>query len=339
MYYNKHDWVNINNLAAISLEEFLTDELFKSDLTRAVYATSEYAYRRRFELIDTSREFESVEASSLQFPFMSYHIDEPWKPSDERRVFPMEEIGFEADSGLQNLRYIPIENTIKVYLHFDREDDARFAQNVLMFLSSVKRWKTQEVSYRFDTVNVPFRFEIGKTTFNPAIEENTWLKEHRLFILTVQVDIQSTLLFPPFQESDGSNFEPEPFVIVERVLMDFISGKVDEAVETSVEDLLLEDSSITLSSFTLVRATKTTAKIRWQFESQSNITHLLLRVNGKEYELTNEDYEKTIRGLHAGAEYIADLYAFNEKHSKHVTLRFSTDDGATSNSDLVGTTW
>ncbi len=339
MYYNKYNWVNTTSLAAISLEQFFTSNLFKNDLNKAVYATADYAYRRRFELLDTSRDFESVEASSLQFPFMSYHIDENWKPIVSKRIFSLEEVGAESGSGLANLRMIQVENKINILLHFDREDDARMAYDKLSFMSSNKRWFTQQVSYQADNLDIPFKFIIDPTkiTFSPKVQENDWLKQNRLFILSLDVQVESMILFPPDQTEDGENFSPEPFVISEEVIMEFTSGK--NPVITSVSDVILEDNSITLSSYVLERATKTTAKLSWDFIEQSEFTEVYLEVNGKTYDLPLEDHIITIRGLLSGANYTADLYAVRNDSSKHFTLSFSTTSSATSSTDIIGTTW
>lgn len=338
MYYNKHNWVNTTELLAISLESFFTDNLFKGDLSRAVYATADYAYRRRFELLDTSRNFENIEASSLQFPFMSYRIEDNWKPITDKRIFSLEESGVASASGLANLRIIQVENTVNILLHFDREDDARMAYDKLAFMGSNKRWVTQKVTYQFDSLDIPFRFLVdsNKISFSPKIQENDWLKENRLFILSLEVDVNSMILFPPEQYSDDTDFSPEPFVISEEVIMEFTAGKTTSI--TSVGEAL-EDSSIVLNSFVLERATKTTAKISWNLQDQETLNSLTLEINGETYDIPLEDYLITIRGLSAGAEYQADLYATREEHSKHFTLKFNTISGATSDTDIVGTTW
>ncbi len=338
MYYNKHNWINTTELAAISLEYFFTESLFKGDLSRAVYATSDYAYRRRFELLDTSRDFENVEASSLQFPFMSYRITDNWKPVPSKRIFKLEEAGYSAASQLGNLRIIQVINTVNILLHYDREDDARLAYDRLAFLSSNKRWVTHEATYHFDKLEVPARISVKPETikFAPAVNETDWLKQNRLFVLSLDVDVDSMVFFPPEQSLDGADFDPEPFVLSETVVMEFIAGK--DPVITSISEAL-EDNSITLNSFLLDRVTKTTAKLSWNIQEQSTLDSLVLKINGKSYDLNTRDYTKTVRSLLAGAEYQADLYATRDGYSKHFTLRITTVSGATSNTDIIGTTW
>jgi len=332
MYYDKQNWVNVTALASIALEKFLTDSLFKSDLTRAVYASSDYAFRRRFELLDTSRSFEEVNASSLQFPFLSYHPEESWVPVPSKRIYSLEEFGETSSSQMSNLRLMQVENNIEVLLYYDREDDARYAQNKIAFISSQKRWDSASVSYAYDTLNLPFSFSIdaAKVSFSPKIQEKEWLSKNRIFILSFKVNVQSMLFFP--LESDL----PEPFSITERVMMDFSAGKPSSI--TTVEDVVV-DNSIVLNSFTLKRATKTTAKIEWDFVNQGDFDSLALKVNGKTYDLESTDHIKIVRGLIPGAEYTADLYAFKAEYSKHLTLRFSTITDVSKTSDIIGTTW
>ena len=338
MYYNKHNWVNTTALLAITLEDFLADNLFKSDLSRAVYASEDYVYRRRFELMDSSRKWENIEASSLQFPFFSYHVDNNWAPIQEKRVYTLEEYGVTSASQQGNLRIIQVQNPVSILLHYDREDDARFAYDKLSFMSSQKRWYTQQASYLFDNLEIPFSFTIdsSKVEFSPKVSEMDWLKQNRLFVLSFEVVAESLLLFPPLQYEDDSNFTPEPFSISEEVLLDFTSGKSSSV--TSVEDVFA-DNTIRLDSFVLERSTRTTAKFSWSFTDQDTFDEIVLRVNGKSYELTSEDYIYTIRGLLAGAEYQADLSATKGAHSKCFSLRFSTVSVSSNDKDVVGTTW
>ena len=340
MYYNKYNWVNTTNLLAISLENFITENLFKSDLTKAIYATPDYAFRRRFELIDTNKNWENIEASSLQFPFMSYHIDDNWSPIPNKRIFNMEELGYSGPTGLGNLRLMMMETKVSILLYYNREDDARFAHNKLSFMSSANRWITQEVTYNYDKLDLPFRLNIDaeKISFNPKVQENDWLKENRLFVLSFDITAESMAFYPPEQSSDDSNYDPEPFVISEEVIMEFLSGKSPSI--TTVGDILLDDNTIVLNSFELERATKTTARLSWNIQNQESLTSLQLNISGKSYDLTKEDYNLVIRKLLPGADYTAELIATRGDNSKRFTLKFSMTVGVQEdNSDIVGTTW
>lgn len=324
---------------AISFEKFFTEQLFKSDLTKAVYATTDYAFRRRFELIDTNKNWETVEASSLQFPFMSYHVGDTWKPIPNKRIFAMEEFGVTSVTEASSIRMIQAENKVNVVLYYDREDDARFAYDVLAFMSSQKRWSKQEVTYLHEQLELPVSFTIDaeKISYNPKIQENDWLKENRIFVLSFEVEVASMIMAPPLQFADDSEYNPTPFVITETVVMEFLNGKSTSILEVS--DIISDDTTITLDMFELDRATKTTAKLKWQFQNQGALDSLLLKINGKEYDLSVMDYKITIRGLLSGAQYTADLYATKNGASKHYVLKFSTTSDATKDSDIVGTTW
>ncbi len=339
MYYNKHNWINTTEIAAVSLESFFTNKLFKQDLSRAVYSTSEYAYRRRFELLDSSRNFENIEASSLQFPFMSYRIEDSWNPIPQKRVYSLESFGELAASLLGNLRVVQVENKIKILFHYDREDDARLAMDKLFFLSRTKWTLTTEVtSYRFDKLNVPIRISIdaNSLTLNPKIKETDWLKQNRLFIISVDVLLESLILYPPEQLADGSTYEPEMFTLSEEVIMEFIAAK--DAAITSVSDIL-QDNSITLNAFQVERVTKTTVRLSWDIQEQLTLDSLVLSINGKNYDLDVSLYTKTIRGLLPGAEYQAILYVSRGTYSKQFTLSTTTLADVSKASDIVGTTW
>ena len=55
-----------------ALQEWLADRLFRQDKSRVFCASPAYAFRRRFELTDTSKNFKDISVSSLDFPFSSF---------------------------------------------------------------------------------------------------------------------------------------------------------------------------------------------------------------------------------------------------------------------------
>lgn len=336
MYYDKRHWVDLTRLAGISLEEILSKYLFNNDKERAIYSSKDYAYRRRFELIDTSEKFENVQASSLQLPFFNYTFSNAtWSPKKEVRTFSSEEFGILAPSQVTSIRIIPATTSLTVYFHFDREDDFRLAQDVLQFLGSTYRYSYKETSFLGSSIKIPFRFEF-KTVKRDSIREEEWLKKQKIFLLEADVEVYTQIFFPIVNYvGEESINESEFYILSEKVISNFMTGKYSN--EYTVDDIF-EDTDIYLSQFS-GSSTYNSIKLFWSFVDQDKLEKLTLTINGSTTELSPDTTYKTIRNLLEGVEYEAVLLATKAGVSKKFLHKFTTSSRIEDKDDLVGTTW
>lgn len=257
-YYIHSSFVNVYYYVYKFLEQWIASNIFRGDISRVFMASDDYAFRRRFELTDTSKSYEDLEFSSLRFPFANYFPQNDGWVTDDRLA---------AKSAALTYLGIYEENTkvkasasiinIPVTFWFDREDDARLAYEILYFKSYNEQYNTTRVPYgRNNTLNdssvsqssniieLPINFKIRTLQFNPQFTETDWLKKQRVFPLKVAFDVRTFVLYPPAQPSydmnvdangtldDGSSYEDgyNYYYLVDRVILN--TSNIDNYMET-----------------------------------------------------------------------------------------------------------
>ncbi len=208
-YYVHKSYVNTYYAMYKALEVWLANNIFRCDKSRVFLASDEYAYRRRFELTDTSKDFDTLEVSSLRFPFANYWpLNTGWIPDDRvaAKQAALSYLGiFVGNTRLKvSAAVLPIEVT----LHFDREDDARLAYDILYFKSFNEHYYETQVSYSEDTTSdnasspkltIPSNMTISSLKFNPTFKESDWLTKQRVFVIKAQFDMRTFVIHPPKQ--------------------------------------------------------------------------------------------------------------------------------------------
>ena len=208
-YYVHKSYVNTYYAMYKYLEGWLASNVFRNDLSRVFLASDEYAYRRRFELTDTSKDFDTLDFSSLRFPFANYWPQNSgWIP-DERIAAKQAALTYTGIFvGNTKLRVAASILPINVTLYFDREDDARLAYDILYFKSFNEHYYETTVTYGTDytsaeglspVLRIPANMSIPSLKFNPTFKESDWLKKQRIFVIQAQFDMRSFVILPPKQ--------------------------------------------------------------------------------------------------------------------------------------------
>lgn len=251
-YYIHKSYVNSYYHIYKYIEKWFSSHLFRNDPTRVFLASDSYCFRRRFELTDTSKDFESLDFESLRFPFANYWpLNTGWKADDR----------FAANTAPLVYEGIYIGNTkiraasgildVPITIWFDREDDARFAYDRLYFYSFNEHNDSVIVPYGRDntivtssysqatnSLELPMVLEIKDLQFNPEFKETDWLKRQRVFVIKCTVAMRTFLIYPPEQPnydvsmnpngvlSDGSNYEDgiNFYYIVDDVILNLSKG-------------------------------------------------------------------------------------------------------------------
>lgn len=208
-YYVHKSYVNSYYAMYKALESWITKYIFRNDKSRVFLASDDYAYRRRFELTDTSQDFETLDFSSLRFPFSNYWPQNSgWIPDDRvaAKQAALSYVGIYV--GNTKLRCASAVLPIEVSFWFDREDDARLAYEILYFHSFNEHYYETTVNYGTDytssngvspTLKIPANIEITSLKFNPEFKESDWLKKQRVFVIKAQFDMRTFVIFPPYQ--------------------------------------------------------------------------------------------------------------------------------------------
>lgn len=350
--FYKHDAYTASYYALyVALERWLADVVFRKDITRIFLASDEYAFRRRFELTDTSENYNNIQASSLQFPFANYWPqNDGWKPDERAAANTAALVVSGVSERTRMLRAMAVTCDIGCTYYFDREDDARMAYELLLWAAFRERYMATDVQWKDEILDIPLNIKIQDLTFNPDRKETDWLKEQRIYTISARIELRSHIPQPPAQPEYTSDIvveDDERFMLTERVVLDMLSeSKILSTLE--VDTLFNQNPTIVINQFSIAGSTHNSARVYWDVESP-DLQTIKLSIPGKNTvtieDLTTTDY--TFRGLSENSTYIVTIELIDRLGaSKVASIKFTTplspaaakSKKAESNT-LVGVSW
>ena len=252
-YYVHNSFVNVYYYVYKFLEKWIADNIFRSDTSRVFMASDSYAFRRRFELTDMSKNYDDLEFSSLNLPFANYFAQNNGWSTDDRIAAKNAALTYLGIyEGNTKIKASASVLTVPVTFWFDREDDARLAYEILYFKSYNEQYNHTKVPYGRNStlgdasisqsssiLDLPINFMIKSLTFNPQFDETDWLKKQRVFTIKVSFDVRTYAIYPPKQPDynigmnedetleDGSTYEDgyNYYYIVDRVILNASNEK------------------------------------------------------------------------------------------------------------------
>lgn len=252
-YYIHKSFVNVYYYVYKFLEKWIADNIFRGDTSRVFMASDGYAFRRRFELTDMSKNYDDLEFSSLNLPFANYFAQNNGWTTDDRIAAKNAALTYLGIyEGNTKIKASASVITVPVTFWFNREDDARLAYEILYFKSYNEQYNHTKVPYGRNTtlgdfnisqssslLDLPINFMIKSLVFNPQFTETDWLKRQRVFTIKVSFDVRTYTIYPPNQPNytidinddgtleDGSTYEDgyNYYYLVDRVILNTSSEK------------------------------------------------------------------------------------------------------------------
>ena len=199
-YYVHYSYVPGYYYLYKALENWLAERLFRNDKSRVFCASNDYAFRRRFELTDTSQNYKDLEVSSLRFPFANYWPqNNGWQVDTRPAANTAALIYIGIYEGTTKIRAAAGAITVPTTFYFDREDDARMAYERLYFYTYNEHNYSTEAIFSNQILELPMIITVSNLRFNPSYNETDWLKQNRIFIVSVDMVLRSYILYPPKQ--------------------------------------------------------------------------------------------------------------------------------------------
>lgn len=199
-YYIHYSYVPGYYYLYKALENWLAERLFRNDKSRVFCASNDYAFRRRFELTDTSQNYKDLEVSSLRFPFANYWPqNNGWQVDTRPAANTAALIYTGIYEGSTKIRAAAGAITVPTTFYFDREDDARMAYERLYFYTYNEHNYSTEAIFSNQILELPMIITVNNLRFNPNYNETDWLKQNRIFIVSVDMILRSYILYPPKQ--------------------------------------------------------------------------------------------------------------------------------------------
>lgn len=199
-YYVHYSYVPGYYYLYKALEDWLAERLFRNDKSRVFCASNDYAFRRRFELTDTSQNYKDLEVSSLRFPFANYWPqNNGWQVDTRPAANTAALIYTGIYEGTTKIRAAAGAITVPTTFYFDREDDARMAYERLYFYTYNEHNYSTEAIFSNQILELPMIITVSNLRFNPSYNETDWLNQNRIFIVSVDMVLRSYILYPPRQ--------------------------------------------------------------------------------------------------------------------------------------------
>ena len=332
----------------IALEQWISKVAFREDISRVFLSSDKYAFRRRFELTDTTTAYTETSVSSLRFPFANYWPSNTgWSPDERPAANTAAMVLRGITEGSRYLRAMAVTKRIPFTFYFNREDDARLCYERLLYTAYKEQFITTNVAWRQQTLDIPLYIKVQDLAFNPNRDEQTWLEEHRIFTLTAVMELRSFVLHPlpqPHYADQNLPEDDEFFYLTEEVIMGYIGGKDKEL---SVSAHLDPNIEILINQFGIASSTITTARLTWDIQAP-NLTSIKLRLSGREFisiDPTRTDY--TFRALKQHSTYrVLAIFEDESGVTKEAFVTFTTpisqeeaEQLEAPHDSLVGTTW
>lgn len=260
-FYNHNLYQPTYQAVREALKEFLSEQVFRFDKSRVIVASNEYAFRRRYELTDVSKDFNNIKAMSLHMPFCNINpFNTGWEFDDAPASRNASMVYDGIYEGTTRLRASRVVQNIPCTFYFDNEPDARLAYDKMHFLSFVEH----DLSYNFiyggkvqvdeegglniiggETIALPVVLEFKSLKFNPTFNEKSWLEQQRMFIITAEIEVRSFALYPLNQpkfegEISAESYDSgvDDYVLTDKVVMAMGSDfKSSFYIKNSLEEL------------------------------------------------------------------------------------------------------
>lgn len=347
-YYDHSNYTATYYALYIALERWLSAVAFKNDLSRVFLASPDYAYRRRFELTDTTKDYSTIPVSALNFPFANYWpLNDGWVPDDRIAANPaaMIETGISAQSRV--LQAMMVTTDIDVLLHFDREDDARIAYEALLWQSYRERYHKTTIAWRGETIEIPLNIKVQNLQFNPDFTEKDWLNSNRIFVIKAGIHLRSFSLKPPrqldYDAPDGSLLpDDDRFYLTEEVILSLMNEK-HLLTELSVRALFDYNAEIPINYLRVANTTQSTAKLEW--DVGVDLSEIILTLEGKdEIRLPGDSKSYIFNKLIKNSKYTVTVtFIAKAGTSKETVLELNTSESAdiveANKETLIGTSW
>lgn len=363
-YYNSYYYVYK------ALEDWIANNIFRQDSSRVFLASSNYVFRRRFELTDMSQNFEDIEISHLNFPFASYWpLNTGWTSDDRLAGVNVAMVYSGIFVGDTKIRAISSSLSIPVTFYFDREDDARMAFEMLYFKQINEHYYSVDMPFNGNVLGLPISMTISGLSFNPSRTESDWLNNNRIFTIEATFGIRTYVIQSPLQPkfdsqldgfnedgdiilSDGSIYNPgfEKYYLTEEVITNMFNYNDILTSEIRVDGTIF-DNSIKINKLAITEIDTISGKLSWEYptdEENPEITsiEIILMGDSKVIEINPRESFYVFNDLTPGSFYVGYITFKTASSSKQLGFTFTTLESLdvikqkeAPKSSLIGLSW
>ncbi len=352
LYYDHSKWSDTSTLTMMALETYFGNNIFRSDASRVIHASSDFAFRQRLNLLSKNG---TPNINELSLPFMRYYRTNNWtldtqKPGVQNATAGM--VGFtEAAIGYQKLRFLSMIIDFNCTAYFSRSDDAQMAYEALYWISTPapQQFAYGSVVYKGYNIDIPMQFNVENIVWMPTYNETEWLQKAKIIPIDFTIKWRTAILSQSPQSPQSDIFwDDSPPVITEHVLLDFLSYKYQNTYYDQSNISLEVDATFTSDPLlngvvALTNVTTNSMIITWTYNPLCNTTYttdIILNVNGVEnFTVPMIQGNYTLTGLSPNSLYNITLWftSLSGQVTKYVASTTTvTDSTAPSISGIIG---
>ena len=253
-YYNHDLFINIHTSAKVSIEYYLAKVLLKKDLTRIIYAKDDICFRRRMELVDsTKKDSTDITPVTLNLPYISFYQETNWKEDESRNGAGQMVNGIYCVNTGTFIRSMQVEAEYNATCFFGRDDDARVAHQILTWEQNPQSptWLYNAVNWRRQKLLIPTFVTFESIEYNPNYNETDWLSKSRIIPVQLKLKVHSSqilmdrtiddeILPQKLQNYDNHIDDNYDIPLTDEAILGFLSEKQFGSIDDSSFSSIIE---------------------------------------------------------------------------------------------------
>jgi hypothetical protein len=221
LYYKDVNFLNIIYANDITIMKHFADLFFDGDMSRVIYASNAYAFRKRA----------NKNEGNLNLPFINVYLNGYMPGVRQRWNGPMYSQGTFISELQQKIRYAPITLDYEASFWCHTDFDVKFAFSEFVWDTDNKTILAPSVELLSHDISLPAHLSYDGLDLDPEYNETDWLERNKIHSASIDFQLETLAL----KSNDAIN-------IPEKVLFNFVQSKGADVggVEESYEYLVSE---------------------------------------------------------------------------------------------------
>lgn len=231
-YFDNSNFLNVYFSTIIALFNYFTENIFPNDPSRIIYASNDYAFRRRLEL-NSRDNVSEFQIQSLNMPFMNFAIDASGIDQNTDRTwksFPLELHGVMDWTIGKKIRMSPVRISFESTFFSDKDVDIQYIISKLFWDNALETIIKPEIEIDGQSFYNMGLLSAYEAQYRPQYNENDWLERNKIRTIPMNFAVDTFLL----------QTDTEHFWIPKEVLFSFASTQNLDTHEWTDYDLLLK---------------------------------------------------------------------------------------------------
>lgn len=190
-YYNSPNFINNYLSSIIAMDEYFQIYMFPNDPTRIIYASNDFAFRRRLKLQSKDDTMNVFQANSLDMPFFNFAITSIGENTDRQlKNNQLEKIGVMDWVSKTKIRATPLKVDFEGTFFSAEEIDIQELFSKLQWDDALETTIRPKIQIGDNIYENYALLDYNSINYNPTYTESDWLERNR--IRTIGLDFSLT---------------------------------------------------------------------------------------------------------------------------------------------------